>query len=409
MLSDASWWLLFNFLSIIFLAFFSMEEMACISFNKIRLQFYVSQGSKRANWLYKLMQNPSHLFGTTLIGVNIATFVGSECSRQFHESLGLNPDLAPLTQVVVVIILGELAPQFAARSYPEHVALLGAPLLYLSSVLLTPLIWILGFASRVTNYLIGGKEPHPDLFLTLDELQKIVESQEDEPIKTIDSEDVNVIASNIFRLRGKTAKSAMANLETILLIPANATIAQAHKFFNPNLTYIPLYHKEKTNIVGIAFVRDLIKASFTKKVREFSRPPWFITENTPLLQILKQFRRNNENVSIVLDERGQSKGILSLDDILREIFGDKTRAFLPQNQGIIFDRTLAGSMTIQEFNKQFSANLAFEGNETLGEMLLILLEHTPEKGESIWIPPYEFTIKETTLLEIKSISVKTKI
>ena len=127
MFSVAMMWLLFNILSIVFLAFFSMAEMACISFNKIRMQFYVAQGSKRAKWLYALMQNPSRLFGTTLIGVNIATFVGSECARQFHSAIGLDPDLAPLSQVIIVIIFGELAPQFAARSYPENVAMLGAP------------------------------------------------------------------------------------------------------------------------------------------------------------------------------------------------------------------------------------------------------------------------------------------
>ncbi len=119
--------MILNFLSIIMLAFYSMTEMACVSFNKVRLQYYVSKGMKRAIWLNALLQHPSRLFGTTLIGVNIAMFFGSEFSRQFYSSIGLNPDWSPLTQVILVVIFGELAPMFAARRYPEHVSILGIP------------------------------------------------------------------------------------------------------------------------------------------------------------------------------------------------------------------------------------------------------------------------------------------
>lgn len=201
----------------------------------------------------------------------------------------------------------------------------------------------------------------------------------------------------------------MDPLENVFMIPSNTTVAQVHHLLLPNMAYVPLYHKEHSNIVGIAFVRDLIKAPFGKRVRDYSRSPWFITESTPLIQIMKQFRRNNENVAIVLDAKGQSKGILSLENIIEEIFGKRTHPYNLAQQGIMIDRTLPGSMTIEEFNREFSANLSPDGASTLAEMLQALLEHTPEKGESVWIPPYEFTIKETSLLEIKTISVKTKI
>jgi len=104
-----------------------MVEMACVSFNKVRLHYYVNQGNRRAIWLNYLLQHPFRLFGTTLIGVNVAMVVGSECSREFHSALGLSPDLAPLSQVIIVVIFAELAPMFAARHYAEHVAMLGAP------------------------------------------------------------------------------------------------------------------------------------------------------------------------------------------------------------------------------------------------------------------------------------------
>ncbi|MBA3815689.1 MAG: DUF21 domain-containing protein, partial [Parachlamydiaceae bacterium] len=155
---NATVWLLCNLLSIMVLAFYSMQEMACVSFNKVRLQYYVSKGLKRAVWLNYLLQNPSRLFGTTLIGVNIALVIGSECSREFHSALGINPDLAPLSQVILVVIFGELAPMFAARHYAENVAMLGVPIVYASARLMSPFLWCLGGISKLCNLIVGGKE-----------------------------------------------------------------------------------------------------------------------------------------------------------------------------------------------------------------------------------------------------------
>ena len=121
-------------------AFFSMMEMSCVSFNKVRLQYYVSKGNIRAKWISELLNSPAKLFGTTLIGVNAALQFGSECARQFYQSLGLSPDWAALSQIFLVLILAELAPMFAARRYAEHVCMLGIPIIYVFSKVMVPLI-----------------------------------------------------------------------------------------------------------------------------------------------------------------------------------------------------------------------------------------------------------------------------
>lgn len=404
MAESAIFWLLFNFITIAILAFFSMEEMALVSFNKIRLQFLVKQGSQRANLLNYLLQNPSRLFGTTLIGVNVATIVGSECSRQFHQAINLNPDWAPLSQIILVIIFGELAPMFAARRYPEHVALLGGSIIYLFSKLLAPVIWILGIISKAANFIVGGKEPHPELFLTQDELQKFIVDQEED----LDSADLNIIATNIFRLRDKTAKHVMLPLSKHPLVSSQLSIEKLRKLSTTLPSYLLVYHRELTNIIGIVFIEDLIRANDSHKIKDFCTSPWFLSEKTPLFQILKQFRRNSEHVAIVLDERGKAKGILNFNDILEEIFGEtKTYSKVSQNH-VVIDRTLPASMTIADFNLEFGASLAGESEESLSQMLTRLLEHHPEIGETVLLPPFEFTIKEITLLEVKTVTVKTK-
>ena len=118
--------------------FFSMFEMACVSLNKVKLQYAVSKKAKKAIWINALLNKPAHLFGTTLIVVNTVIQIGSEAARRFYESIGISPDFAPVTQIIIVLIFGELVPLFAARRYPEHVAKLGVPVAYFVSKILTP-------------------------------------------------------------------------------------------------------------------------------------------------------------------------------------------------------------------------------------------------------------------------------
>ncbi|NGX30627.1 MAG: hypothetical protein K940chlam4_01478, partial [Candidatus Anoxychlamydiales bacterium] len=96
-------------------SFFSMFEMAAVSLNKVKLHYRASKNRKKAKWLEFLLNNPSYLFGTTLIMVNTVMQIGSEAARRFYESLSISPDYAPFTQTLIVLIFGELAPLFAAR------------------------------------------------------------------------------------------------------------------------------------------------------------------------------------------------------------------------------------------------------------------------------------------------------
>lgn len=407
-MDSAFFWFVLNAVTIVVLAFYSMEEMAFVSFNKVRLQFYVSQGSKRAIWLNKLLQNPTTLFATTLIGVNVATFVGSECARKFYAAIGLSPDLAPLTQIILVIVFGELAPMFAARRYSEQVALMGVPFIYLSSIILMPAIWILGLISKAANICIGGKEGHHNLFLTQDELQKVLEEKDDDRHHAHDGQEFNAITSNIFRLRRKEARDIMTPLMLSTVVSSQTTVGQLREMTDLVSPYVVVFHRNRENIIGIVFIKDLIRAVPKKKLHEFCQPPWFITLSTSLVQTLKQFRRNSENVAIVLNERGLAVGLISFDDIIDEIF-EKSMHLPETSQTVVIDRTLDGKMTLRQFHEEIGIELPGSPNETLSELMIRTLEHHPESGETVSIGNCDFIVKETSLLEIKTLQLHTQV
>ncbi|MFI5334110.1 MAG: hemolysin family protein [Chlamydiales bacterium] len=396
--------------SLLVQGFFAMLEMACVSFNKVRLQYYISRGSRRALWLSYLLNHPAQLFGTTLIGVNLALLVGSEAARHFYGEIGLSPDFAPVSQLFLVLIFAEISPLFAGRRYAEHVVMLGIPLLFGVSVLLRPIIWLLDLLCLAFNRLMKNPKS-PGLYLTREELQKVIEEQEILPAQPEQAE-FDTIVGKIFALKNKRAKELMKPLSSAPLVPSICTMMEMRALLREEYSpYLPIYHKTPENIVAIAYPRDLLRLPETARVREHARPPWFITENTSILQILKQFRRNNKSIAVVLNEAGLAVGILSLVEIVDEIFGQIDRRLLdevgPRSRHVIVDRTFGGDMKISDFNAQFSVHLPDEGTETLGELVTAKLGHPPTKGESIRLDQFELTVEEASLLGAKTISVRT--
>lgn len=406
MTSGALFWALATVACLAVQGFYSMMEMACVSFNRVRLQFYVSRSDSKAQRLNHLMQHPARLFGTTLIGVNAALQLGSECSRQFYNAIGMHPALAPATQVFLVLVFAELAPMFAARRYSEHVAMLGVGPLYMTTQVMKPVIWIIGWIAHVTNRLVGGRNIETGTVLSRDDLQNIIEESDDAWQAPAESEDFNRVVGNIFALRGKTVAKLMEPIDSVPVIPSNATVGRMRQVLDklPD-RWVALYHRDRANIVAIAHPRDLLRIPDHRQVREFARSPWFITQSTRIATVMQQFKRNNRSIAVVLDRSGEAVGVLSLDTIMSDLFGavgDADEELAPA----LIERSFPGDMRIEDFNAQFNTEFSTQDAHTLAELMQRELGHRPEEGETVRLGAYELRASETSLLGAKVISVR---
>ena len=381
---------------------FALFEMACISFSRIRLQYYVSQGKKRALWLNYLLKRPSRLFGTTLIGINAALQIGSECSRRFYESIHLDPDWAPLTQIVLVVIFAELAPLFAARRHPEQAAMTLIPLMALLARLLAPITWAFDALSHFVHRLMGNLREAP-LFLSREEVKMAFE--EKEPMQ----DEFNSLASRVFQLKNKAAIELMIRLSRVQMAASSASLADVRHLLSIHyVPLIPIYHRYPHNIVAIVHLRDLLRAKEERKVMELAKSPWFVTHKTSILEILQQFRKNNQSTAVILDPSGQAAGILTLDEIVSEIFGAEQKYLSSKKSPFLhLARTLSGEMSVEAFNKEFQADLPHLPEETLSDLILRTMGHLPAKEETIKLGPYLFTVLEPSMRGAKTISVQT--
>ena len=223
-----------------------------------------------------------------------------------------------------------------------------------------------------------------------------------------DKNDFNEAVGKIFHLKSLKALDIMTPLKQAHAVASNATVREVRSFLSVHYaSFVAMYHRNINNIVAIALLRDLLHLEPERRVLEHARSPWFVTQETPVLQILDQFRANHQNVAVILGSSGQSVGLLSLNDILEEILGSKENDNVMETKSLFYiERTLDGDMFVSDFNIEFQAALETQGEETLSGLFLRKLGHPPVKGEEIRIDQFLFTVLEPSLLGAKTVLVQ---
>lgn len=394
-------------IALIMQGFFTMLEMALVTFNKLRVQYYVQRGEKKAHWIYYLKNHPIKLFGTTLIGMHFAMQFGSECARRLYESIGINPNLSPILQTIIVLIFAELAPMFAAARSSEQVSLRGISIIYGASILFSPFIWFFDKLCVLIHSLFNWS-PYVKNYLTREELQTAIEELEEK--KGERAQQFNYIVSNIFSLRAKTAVHLMQPFVPSLLLPSNCTVSdlRLHGFRHPNPYYL-ITGEETENVIGIAYVRDFLRVDKNALIRPYIKMPWFISEKTPIMQIVKQFRVNNQRLAIVLDTSGHAKGILSLQAIIEEIFQGEIAKKSDNRIQILIDKTFSGNSRIEDIEKELGIIIATKKDQTLEELFLEHLERYPIKGDILYLEGVILTVRDSSFLGNMRINIKSNL
>lgn len=393
-------WLGINFLCIVLQGFYSMMEMACVSFNRVRLQYYLTKDHKKARYINFLIRRPYRLFGTVMLGVNIALQVGSESSRNCYRALGFSPDYAPFTQIFLVVIFAELLPLTISRKIPERLALWGAPILYYSHYVFYPLIQFIGSLTEGLYYLLNIKKEKLNSTLSRDEFQKALETHHEE-------QDFNVIATNIFSLSATSADQVCLPLDQVTMLPSTANVKDLRrKIKNTDMEFIPVYHKVRKNVIGIALPKDFVNKRPDDALIHNLHSPWFITAKSKLIRILKEFRDNRSSVAVVLNSSGEPMGILSLSAIFNILFNTTNIAQLKPKTVSVIERTFPGNTPLEDLQKELGIELTRYGVETLAQLVLQLLDTPAEIGTSVITDNLLLEVKEVSLYGIKSVSIK---
>ncbi|MCI9478865.1 MAG: HlyC/CorC family transporter [Lachnospiraceae bacterium] len=371
-------------------AFFSSAETALTTVNKIRILTLVEEGDKRALRLQKVLDEPSKMLSAILIGNNIVNMslssLGTVIATKAFGSAGAGIATGILT--FLVLVFGEITPKTCATLSAEKLSLGFAGVVYGWMQIATPLIFIINaFSMGVLKLLRVDPNKRSDIY-TEDEIRTIVEvSHQDGAIESEERKMIN----NVFDLDDHLAKDIMVPRVDMTFLNVNATYGETIEVYRENLfTRLPVYEEHRDNILGILNVKDLIlyedKEHFD--VRHILREAYFTHEFKKSSELMMEMRENSISLAIVLDEYGATVGLVTLEDLLEEIVGEIRDEYDGSEAELIqkisdYEYIVEGSSKLEDLQDQIGLELASEDYDSIGGIVIELLDRLPQAGESV--------------------------
>ncbi|MDG6896056.1 HlyC/CorC family transporter [Volucribacter amazonae] len=399
-------------------AYFSSSETALLSLNRYRMRFMAEKGHRGAKKAEQLLKNTDKLLSLVLICNNLVNILASALATIIGMRMYGDMGVAIATGILtfVMLVFSEIFPKTVASIYPERVAFTSSHLLAIFMKLCTPIVFFMNLFINGLMKITGLKSEVKVHSLSPEELRSIV----NESGKFIPSSHQEMLLS-ILDLERATVDDIMVPRNDIGAI----NIDDDWKAIMRQLNHAPhsrvVLYKESLdkNILGMLRVREAYRLMFDKN--EFTKEMliraadevYFIPESTGLTAQLLNFRNNKERIGLVVDEYGDIKGLVTLEDILEEIVGEFTTSttpsieqeVIPQSDGSVL---IDGSANIRDINKLFNWNLATEEARTFNGLILEHLEEIPLEGTVCEIDDLVITILEVSDNMIKLAKVTKK-
>jgi Mg2+/Co2+ transporter CorB len=385
-------------------AFFSSTETALMSLNRYRLRHQARAGHRRARLAERLLQRPDRLIGLILLGNNAVNLAAAALVTVLSIRLGGERAIFVGTLILtfVVLIFAEVAPKTIAALNPGRIALPAALIYYPLLKVAYPLVWLINlFANGLLRAL--GVSPHQisSHSLSAEELRTVVA----EAAVMVPRRDQRMLLS-ILDLDEITVDDVMVPRQEILGIDLNENWQKNLEIIHGcRFNRLPVYRDDIDNIVGVVRVRSLLpelargtldEARLLESIRE----PYFVPEGTPLNKQLLNFQQHKRRSAFVVDEYGDVQGLITTEDILREIVGEFDTEAAPESLGVVQESeqsyVVDASANVRQLNRLMSWNLPTDGPKTLNGLILEQLETIPSVGTSVTVADYPIEILDTS-------------
>ena len=395
-------------------AFFSGFEIAYVSSNKVHIEILKKQEGLIANILTRLTYRPSKLLATMLVGNNVALVVyGFEMGKVMTLLLPpffQNVVWHTIISTLIILITAEFMPKVFFQIYANQLLKLFAIPAYFFYLLFYPfssfIIWISDFVLRVFFKTKGDYVPLS--FTKVELVDYISEQMGNVPKKEEVDAEVQMF-QNALEFSGVKAREIMIPRTEIVAVDLNETIENLiATFVSSGFSKILIYNENIDDIVGYVHSFDMFKKP--KTIKEVLIPIVTIPETIQINEVLNLLMRKRKSMAVVLDEYGGTSGIVTLEDIVEELFGeiedehDKDK-FIEEK--ISDDEYLfSARLEVDYINETYHLNLPeSEEYETLSGLIVLHTEEIPTKGETISLPPFVFSIEACSQTRIETVRI----
>jgi putative hemolysin len=419
--------------------FFAAAEVALVSVRRSRLKELAKQGSVPARAALELLANPERLLSLTQVGVTLASlglgWAGEDTLYQMFLSMfaplvhpgtsaflhGLSFALGFLAMSYVHVVVGEVVPKNLAMEKADRLALLVAPVLLVVYRIAMPFVFIversavgLSRAMGLEGRVAGGHSP--------EELKFIVESSR----KAGHLEGFEEVAIHkLLDLQNVNAREIMTPRIDIISVPVEATLDDILRILlEHQYSRLPVYEEQPEHIIGTVHFKDLMRVWQERKMaadrrlpalpfrlRRYLRQPLVVPETKPLNQLVDEFRTHQAHMAMVVDEFGTFTGLVTLEDVLEQVFGpindehDVHRPVPIAGAPVI---EVDGSLTIRELASEYGLELPGDaGFETLAGFLLFRFGYIPTPGDSVTYGSRTFIVQKMERNRIARVKIVT--
>ena len=393
-------------------AFFSSSETALTTVNKIRIRTLADAGDLKAIILSKVIEEQGKMLSAILIGNNIVNLTASSLMTTLTISLFGNRAVGVATGILTLLILvfGEITPKTLSTISAESIALKNAKIIYGLMVVLTPVIYVVNQLSLGVLLLLRIDPNAKRDSITEDELRTIVEVSHEEGV--IESEEKKMI-NNVFDFGDSVAKDIMVPRIDMTLVEVNATYQELLDIFREEkYTRIPVFEENTDNVIGIINVKDLLLIDNHEEfhIRDYLREPLYTYEYKKTAELMVEMRKTFNNIVIVLDEYGATAGLITLEDMLEEIVGeirdeydeDEEKSLVEMAPG---EYSVEGAMKLDDLNDRLGLELESEDYDSVGGLVIGLLDHLPEEGEEVTDNGIRFVVESVDKNRIDRIKI----
>lgn len=371
-------------------AFFSSAETALTTVNRIRLLTLAEEGNKKAATVLKIVDDSGKMLSAILIGNNIVNILASSmatvvATKAFGSS-GVGIATGILT--LLVLVFGEITPKTLATIYSEKIALAYATPIYVIMWVLTPVIFLVNRLALGVLRLLRVDPNAKNDTMTENELRTIVDVSHEDGV--IESEELQMIY-NVVDFGDSLAKDIMIPRVDMTLAHIDATKEELIQIFKEEkFTRFPVYGENTDDIVGILNMKDLLLYDNTMEfhIKDIMREAFFTYEYKKTSELMIEMRRDAINMAIVLDEYGATAGLITLEDLLEEIVGEIRDEYDEDEENLIqklseYQYRIEASMKLDDVNDALGLTLASDDYDSLGGLVIELLDRLPEEGEQV--------------------------
>lgn len=395
---------------------FVMAEMAVVSSRKPRLQQWANEGSTGAQVALDLASNPDRFLSTTQIGITAITILmGAYGERtltarlmqyldQIASVAAYSETLAFAIVVVLItylsLVIGELVPKRLALHNPERIASAMAKPMHFLSRWGAPFVHILGRSTRVilqTFQLRPSEEPP----VTEEEIKVMMEQGTEAGVFEEAEHD---IVKSIFKLADRAVSALMKPRREVVWLDIEESFAENQKKIAASLySRFPVGQGSLDNVIGVVQAKDLLTrclAGEKMDLKENLRPPLFVPEGLPALELLELFKKSRTHIALVVDEYGGVEGLVTLNDILEDLVGDVASVDMPQERQIVQrpdgSWLIDGKLPIDDLKEVLKIPKLPEEEsgsyQTLGGLVMLQVGRVPVTGDTFEAAGYRFEV-----------------